>query len=302
MRCSMLLTTIALLVFSAETRAQSQKEVDQIATTMVRLCVGGGKKTSVTGGGTAGVDLSLRSLDATGKVSGQFTISESSAEGLVNGLDNALSTVAADQADKVRECLGPVRKRLLDILVPLGKTELDAPAKKKLVLANKFCREGSFDEAKVVYSELITDYPNHPEISKDQDTCNSLASNPMEFKIILQVAPAVFVFGDSSPFLVSFTLSIDGDDCTKFSNLSGPYSDTCSVVPGTRPITFRHVHLYDANHNLLSNAGDCGATMKFSPAKPLLGAVLCFKAPYVKCTLLPIGDKYNNFATKDCPS
>jgi hypothetical protein len=41
-----------------------------------------------------------------------------SAEGLVNGLDNALSQVAADQGDKVRACLQPVRERLLDVMLP----------------------------------------------------------------------------------------------------------------------------------------------------------------------------------------
>ena len=49
---------------------------------------------------------------------GEFKISKSSAEGLVNGLDNALGQVAADQADKVRVCLQPVRERLLDVMLP----------------------------------------------------------------------------------------------------------------------------------------------------------------------------------------
>jgi hypothetical protein len=65
--------------------------------------------------------LSLRSLDVKGNLKGEFKISKSSAEGLVNGLDNALGQVAADQADKVRVCLQPVRERLLDVMLPAQK-------------------------------------------------------------------------------------------------------------------------------------------------------------------------------------
>src|SRR3954470_12564430 len=98
--------------------AQNAAETEKIADTMVRLCVGGGRTEATSGGGTGGADLSLRSLDVTGNIKGEFKISKSSAEGLVNGLDNALSQVTADQADKVRVCLQPVRERLLDVMLP----------------------------------------------------------------------------------------------------------------------------------------------------------------------------------------
>ena len=98
--------------------AQNAAETEKIADTMVRLCVGGGRTEATSGGGTGGADLSLRSLDVTGNIKGEFKISKSSAEGLVNGLDNALGQVAADQADKVRICLQPVRERLLDVMLP----------------------------------------------------------------------------------------------------------------------------------------------------------------------------------------
>jgi hypothetical protein len=53
-----------------------------------------------------------------GNLKGEFKITRSSAEGLSNGIDNAMSLVAADQADKVRACLKPVRERLLDVMLP----------------------------------------------------------------------------------------------------------------------------------------------------------------------------------------
>jgi hypothetical protein len=101
--------------------AQDAAEIDKVADTMVRLCVGGGRTEATSGTGTGGADLSLRSLDVKGNLKGEFKVSKSSAEGLVNGLDNALGQVAADQADKVRVCLQPVRERLLDLMLPPKK-------------------------------------------------------------------------------------------------------------------------------------------------------------------------------------
>jgi hypothetical protein len=79
--------------------AQDAAETERIADTMVRLCVGGGHTEATSGAGSGGADLSLRSLDVTGNVKGEFKINKSSAEGLVNGLDNALSQVAATGRD-----------------------------------------------------------------------------------------------------------------------------------------------------------------------------------------------------------
>jgi hypothetical protein len=112
------LLLVSLLFYFATSNAQTSPDPQQIADTMVRLCVGGGHTQATSGGGTGGADLSLRSLDVKGNVKGELKISKSNAEGLVNGIDNALSQVAADQADKVRLCLQPVRERLLDVLLP----------------------------------------------------------------------------------------------------------------------------------------------------------------------------------------
>jgi hypothetical protein len=98
--------------------AQNATETDKIADTMVRLCVGGGHTEAISGTGGGGADVSLRSLDVTGNLKGEFKINKSNAEGLINGLDNAVGQVAADQADKVRACLQPVRERLLDVMLP----------------------------------------------------------------------------------------------------------------------------------------------------------------------------------------
>lgn len=101
--------------------SQDSVETEKIADTMVRLCVGGGHTEAIGGTAGGGADLSLRSLDVKGNIQGEFKVTKSSAEGLVNGIDNALSQVAADQADKVRACLQPVRERLLDVMLPPAK-------------------------------------------------------------------------------------------------------------------------------------------------------------------------------------
>jgi hypothetical protein len=119
---------ITLLACVGITAAQSQTpDVQQIADTMVRLCIGGGTTQAVAGTATGGADLSLRSLDVKGNLAGEFKISRSSAEGLSHGIDNALTQVAADQADKVRDCLKPVRDRLIDVLLPIPRTSVPTP-------------------------------------------------------------------------------------------------------------------------------------------------------------------------------
>jgi hypothetical protein len=95
-------------------------DIDKIADTMVRLCLGGGRSEALNAGG-GGTDLSLRFLDARGTLKGEFKINTSSAESLVNGLDSVLSQVAADQADKVHACLQPVQERLLSFILPPKK-------------------------------------------------------------------------------------------------------------------------------------------------------------------------------------
>jgi hypothetical protein len=112
--------SIASLLWASAAAAQSPSpsDIQQIADTMVRLCIGGGSTRAIAGTATGGADISLRSLDVKGNLSTEFKINKSSAEGLVNGIDNALTQVAADQADRVRDCLRPVRERLLDVLLP----------------------------------------------------------------------------------------------------------------------------------------------------------------------------------------
>jgi hypothetical protein len=107
---------------NALNEAQVTPDLQQKIDTMVRLCIAGGRQFTVTGGGSGGAEISLRTLDVNGNLKGDFHVSKSQAEGLANGIDNAISQVAANEADKVRECLKPVRDRLLNILFPSPAT------------------------------------------------------------------------------------------------------------------------------------------------------------------------------------
>jgi hypothetical protein len=118
MRLAKFALFLASILWPAAGVAQDSAEIQRTADMMVRLCLGGGHTESTSGGGSGGADLSLRSLDIKGNLKAEFKVNKSSAEGLVNGIDNALSQVAADQADKVRACLLPVRERLLDVMLP----------------------------------------------------------------------------------------------------------------------------------------------------------------------------------------
>jgi hypothetical protein len=102
-------------VWSTFASAQPTTDIPRAVDTMVRLCLAGGHIQTLNSGANGGAAISLRSFTANGQVAGDFRFTESTAEGLVNGIDNAITQVAATEADKVRDCLKPVRDRLLDI-------------------------------------------------------------------------------------------------------------------------------------------------------------------------------------------
>jgi hypothetical protein len=118
MKPRVILLSGALALMAARAEAQTQAEIDQAVNSMVRLCLAGGESLSVSGTGSGGAEISVRSFDAKGNLKGDFKIEKHKAEGLVQGIDNAMTQIAADQAEKVRSCLQPVRERLLDVLLP----------------------------------------------------------------------------------------------------------------------------------------------------------------------------------------
>jgi hypothetical protein len=123
---------IVCLLWPATALALDAAEFKQIVDTMIRLCMGGGHIESKSGTGAGGAEVSLKSLDARSQVKGEISISRSNAEGLVNGLDNAMTNIAANEADKVRDCLKDDRARLLDVMLPLNEKPKPITAKPNL--------------------------------------------------------------------------------------------------------------------------------------------------------------------------
>src|SRR5262249_55117154 len=80
-------------------------------------CVVGGENVSIQASGAGETDLALRSLSAQGRLEGQFQLQRSRVEGLLHGIDNSITTTAAQQATEARRCLEPLRARLLTILL-----------------------------------------------------------------------------------------------------------------------------------------------------------------------------------------
>lgn len=117
MHLSKFALSLAYVFWPAAAGAQTA-DIDYIVDTMVRLCLAGGRTEAFSGGGSVGADLSLRSQDVRGNLEGEFRVENSKVEGLVEGINSAMSQVAADQADKVRSCLQPLRNRILDIYLP----------------------------------------------------------------------------------------------------------------------------------------------------------------------------------------
>ena len=82
----------------------------------VDSCVGSGSSFIVSGSIDAGANLSLRKLRIDGTLAGQVAVKKESYRLLSAGISNAMSDAAAGQADKVRECLLPIRQTLLEAM------------------------------------------------------------------------------------------------------------------------------------------------------------------------------------------
>lgn len=113
-RCAFAL--VSFLVSSIPGVAQPAK-VQEAVDILLKLCVAGGERIVISGGGDTGVDISLKKLDVMGQVRGEIKIDKTEARGLVDGLSSALSQISAEQADKVRECIKPYRDAIMSLIL-----------------------------------------------------------------------------------------------------------------------------------------------------------------------------------------
>jgi hypothetical protein len=153
------------VIWPAVVGAQTPAEIEQSVNTMVRLCLAGGERFAVGGGGSGGADVSLRSFDVKGKLTGEFKVDKSKVEGLVEGINNAMSQVAADQADKVRTCLQPLRERLLDIMLPPKQQNSEAGSASTNRVGERSAERGGQGRAQ----DVVPEYENqflHARLTK----------------------------------------------------------------------------------------------------------------------------------------
>ena len=75
-----------------------------------------------------------------------------------------------------------------------------------------------------------------------------------------------------------------------------------SHLRGAVQVRFRSIRLYDSNRIQVSQGADCTTIVKFAPSKKMYGALFCFKARYVKCQLMGVGEKFLNLGPQDCPT
>jgi len=114
----LLLGVVVIPLYSISVRpaAAQNLTVQEWVYQFVSSCVGGGSSDTASGEVGANGDISLRRLALSGTVKGQVLLTHKEARLLSDGINNAMSSAAADEADKVRQCLAPLRAVLIQIM------------------------------------------------------------------------------------------------------------------------------------------------------------------------------------------
>lgn len=106
---------ISLLIFTSTATAQDLS-IKEWIDAYVKMCVGSGSTSIVSGELDANAGISLKKLGPSGAISGQLKIYKKDISLLSDGLNSAMNEAAAGQADKVRECLAPLRETFLEVM------------------------------------------------------------------------------------------------------------------------------------------------------------------------------------------
>jgi hypothetical protein len=117
MRCFPATMTTILLCFATQASAQQPQNVSTAVDFIKQICVYESKseRLSVSGAGTG--EVSFRKLSAGGELRGEVKLDKSNVQGLVLGINNEISALSAEQANKMRDCGQPFLKQIVDILL-----------------------------------------------------------------------------------------------------------------------------------------------------------------------------------------
>ena len=114
---SLLIVTVFLwLLLNTMPTIAEELTVQEWVDQFVASCVGSGSSDLASGEVAANGEISLKKLALGGTVKGQVQITHKDARLLSDGINNAMSAVAADQADKVRQCMSPIRLILVEVM------------------------------------------------------------------------------------------------------------------------------------------------------------------------------------------
>lgn len=108
---------IVILAFFAlplTSHGQPQNIKDAIDV-IVLFCVAGGERIEVSGDANLKGEIAIKKFGA--KAEGGITISKSEARGLVNGLNQELSKITAEQASEARKCMQPYIDKILNLII-----------------------------------------------------------------------------------------------------------------------------------------------------------------------------------------
>ncbi len=102
-------SAIGLLLIAGPSAALSLQEKTD---TVMQWCLASGKQQKLDGklGVDGGITLTGPSLHGTGDIA----LTREEWSGLIGGISKDMTQLQADQADKVRDCMAPVRERLMN--------------------------------------------------------------------------------------------------------------------------------------------------------------------------------------------
>jgi hypothetical protein len=120
MRWSITLTaTFAFLVAGSPARSASPEDIEFAVQVIKSLCIAGSTNEHISLNQQPDAAVSVGRAGATGEPFGPAVrLDRESIEGLVLGINNAVSGLAADQANRARDCMKPYLERILSAILP----------------------------------------------------------------------------------------------------------------------------------------------------------------------------------------
>jgi hypothetical protein len=106
-----------LICLATQASAQQSQNVSTAVDFIKQICVYESKSERLLVSGNGMGEVSFRKLSASGELRGEVKLDKSNVQGLVLGINNEISTLSAEQANRMRECGQPFLKQIVDVLL-----------------------------------------------------------------------------------------------------------------------------------------------------------------------------------------